>query len=571
MVFFCITIVPYCNYHNRIMKSDQKILKIHEKDNVLVALADLKKGTEVVYDSKTYVLQNDIPAKHKFVTETLAKGDLVYMYGVLVGKAKKDIAKGDMISTTNLVHDTESYGVNDTKEKEVWLAPNISKFVNKTFNGYHRVDGKVGTENNWLIIPLVFCQNRNVEVLKQALVEKLGYGKKQHLGLDVDALISDYKLGVSAEAILEKDILKEGEDASKNMLFPNVDGVKFLTHDGGCGGATSDAVTLCNLLAGYINNPNVAGATVLSLGCQHAQASILQDALSKMASANTKPVYVLEQQQSISEKELLADAVKHTFVGLMEANKIERKPASLSKLVIGLECGGSDGFSGISANPTLGYVSDLIVGLGGATVLSEFPELNGVEQELINRCTDSEKAKKFSHIMSTYNSKAEALGAAFSMNPSPGNIKDGLITDAIKSAGAAKKGGTSPVEDVLDYTEQVVQPGLNLLCTPGNDVESTTGLAGSGCNVILFTTGLGTPTGNPITPVVKVSTNTKLFNKMNDIIDFNTGTIIEGEKTIEQAGEELLDFVIEVASGKQTKARQLKQDDFIPWKRGMSL
>ncbi|XMO86809.1 altronate dehydratase family protein [Algibacter sp. AS12] len=553
------------------MKSDQKILKIHEKDNVLVALADLKKGTEVVYDSKTYVLQNDIPAKHKFVTETLAKGDLVYMYGVLVGKAKKDIAKGDMISTTNLVHDTESYGVNDTKEKEVWLAPNISKFVNKTFNGYHRVDGKVGTENNWLIIPLVFCQNRNVEVLKQALVEKLGYGKKQHLGLDVDALISDYKLGVSAEAILEKDILKEGEDASKNMLFPNVDGVKFLTHDGGCGGATSDAVTLCNLLAGYINNPNVAGATVLSLGCQHAQASILQDALSKMASANTKPVYVLEQQQSISEKELLADAVKHTFVGLMEANKIERKPASLSKLVIGLECGGSDGFSGISANPTLGYVSDLIVGLGGATVLSEFPELNGVEQELINRCTDSEKAKKFSHIMSTYNSKAEALGAAFSMNPSPGNIKDGLITDAIKSAGAAKKGGTSPVEDVLDYTEQVVQPGLNLLCTPGNDVESTTGLAGSGCNVILFTTGLGTPTGNPITPVVKVSTNTKLFNKMNDIIDFNTGTIIEGEKTIEQAGEELLDFVIEVASGKQTKARQLKQDDFIPWKRGMSL
>ncbi|KAA5821892.1 altronate dehydratase [Algibacter amylolyticus] len=553
------------------MKSDQKILKIHEKDNVLVALADLKKGTEVVYDSKTYVLQNDIPAKHKFVTETLAKGDLVYMYGVLVGKAKKDIAKGDMISTTNLVHDTESYGVNDTNEKEVWLAPDISKFVNKTFNGYHRGDGKVGTENNWLIIPLVFCQNRNVEVLKQALVEKLGYGKKQHLGLDVDALISDYKSGVSAEAILEKDILKEGEDASKNMLFPNVDGVKFLTHDGGCGGATSDAVTLCNLLAGYINNPNVAGATVLSLGCQHAQASILQDALSKMASANTKPVYVLEQQQSVSEKELLADAVKHTFVGLMEANKIERKPASLSKLVIGLECGGSDGFSGISANPTLGYVSDLIVGLGGATVLSEFPELNGVEQELINRCTDSEKAKKFSHIMSTYNSKAEALGAAFSMNPSPGNIKDGLITDAIKSAGAAKKGGTSPVEDVLDYTEQVVKPGLNLLCTPGNDVESTTGLAGSGCNVILFTTGLGTPTGNPITPVVKVSTNTKLFNKMNDIIDFNTGTIIEGEKTIEQAGEELLDFVIEVASGKQTKARQLKQDDFIPWKRGMSL
>ncbi|WP_405296715.1 UxaA family hydrolase [Algibacter sp. Ld11] len=553
------------------METKQNVLKIHEKDNVIVALTDLKKGDKITFENNVYQLQNDISAKHKFVTETLAEGDPVYMYGVLVGKAKKEIIKGDIISTTNLIHDTEKYGVNSSEDKEVWQAPDVSKFVNKTFNGYHRADGKVGTENNWLIIPLVFCQNRNVEVLKQALVEKLGYGKKQHLGLDVDALINDYKSGVSAEAMLEKNILTDGEDTSKNLLFPNVDGVKFLTHDGGCGGATSDAITLCNLLAGYINNPNVAGATVLSLGCQHAQASILQDALGKMADANNKPVYILEQQQSVSEKELLAEAVKKTFVGLMEANKIERKPANLSKLVIGLECGGSDGFSGISANPTLGYVSDLIVGLGGATVLSEFPELNGVEQELINRCTSTEKAKKFSHIMSTYNSKAEALGAAFSMNPSPGNIKDGLITDAIKSAGAAKKGGSSPVRDVLDYTEQVVTSGLNLLCTPGNDVESTTGLAGSGCNVILFTTGLGTPTGNPITPVVKVSTNSSLFNKMGDIIDFNTGSIIEGSKTIEQAGEELLDFVIEVASGKQTKARQLRQDDFIPWKRGMSL
>lgn len=553
------------------METKQNVLKIHEKDNVIVALTDLKKGDKITFENNVYQLQNDISAKHKFVTETLAEGDPVYMYGVLVGKAKKEIIKGDIISTTNLIHDTEKYGVNASEDKEVWQAPDVSKFVNKTFNGYHRADGKVGTENNWLIIPLVFCQNRNVEVLKQALVEKLGYGKKQHLGLDVDALINDYKSGVSAEAMLEKNILTDGEDTSKNLLFPNVDGVKFLTHDGGCGGATSDAITLCNLLAGYINNPNVAGATVLSLGCQHAQASILQDALGKMADANNKPVYILEQQQSVSEKELLAEAVKKTFVGLMEANKIERKPANLSKLVIGLECGGSDGFSGISANPTLGYVSDLIVGLGGATVLSEFPELNGVEQELINRCTSTEKAKKFSHIMSTYNSKAEALGAAFSMNPSPGNIKDGLITDAIKSAGAAKKGGSSPVQDVLDYTEQVVTSGLNLLCTPGNDVESTTGLAGSGCTVILFTTGLGTPTGNPITPVVKVSTNSSLFNKMGDIIDFNTGSIIEGSKTIEQAGEELLDFVIEVASGKQTKARQLRQDDFIPWKRGMSL
>ena len=554
------------------MKSYQKILQIHPNDNILVALTDLKKGDQILFEDRLYVLQNDIAAKHKFAKIDFVKGASIFMYGVLVGKATKEILKGGLISTSNIVHDTEAYSVQEVVAKTPWVAPDLSRFQNKSFDGYHRADGSVGTENNWLIIPLVFCQNRNVEVLKETLVEKLGFGKKRHLEFNVDKLIDAYKAGDSSASILGKSIIEEADELTKNPLFPNVDGVRFLTHDGGCGGAASDAIALCNLLAGYINNPNVAGATVLSLGCQHAQASILENALAKMAPNNQKPVYILEQQQSNSEKELIAEAVKKTFVGLIEVNKIERQPAPLSKLVVGLECGGSDGFSGISANPTLGYVSDLVVGLGGATVLSEFPELHGVEQELINRCEDRNNAKKFAHIMSTYNEKAEALGAAFSMNPSPGNIKDGLITDAIKSSGAAKKGGTSPIKDVLDYTEQVVQPGLNLLCTPGNDVESTTGLAGSGANIILFTTGLGTPTGNPICPVVKVATNTKLFNKMNDIIDFNTGTIIEGKTTIEETGEALLDFVIRVASGEiQTKARKLMQDDFIPWKRGMSL
>ena len=554
------------------MKNYQKILQIHPNDNILVALTDLKKGDQILFEDRLYVLQNDIAAKHKFAKIDFVKGASIFMYGVLVGKATKEILKGGLISTSNIVHDTEAYSVQEVAAKTPWVAPDLSRFQNKSFDGYHRADGSVGTENNWLIIPLVFCQNRNVEVLKETLVEKLGFGKKRHLEFNVDKLIDAYKAGDSSASILGKSIIEEADELTKNPLFPNVDGVRFLTHDGGCGGAASDAIALCNLLAGYINNPNVAGATVLSLGCQHAQASILENVLAKMAPNNQKPVYILEQQQSNSEKELIAEAVKKTFVGLIEVNKIERQPAPLSKLVIGLECGGSDGFSGISANPTLGYVSDLVVGLGGATVLSEFPELHGVEQELINRCEDRNNAKKFAHIMSTYNEKAEALGAAFSMNPSPGNIKDGLITDAIKSSGAAKKGGTSPIKDVLDYTEQVVQPGLNLLCTPGNDVESTTGLAGSGANVILFTTGLGTPTGNPICPVVKVATNTKLFDKMNDIIDFNTGTIIEGKTTIEETGEALLDFVIRVASGEiQTKARKLMQDDFIPWKRGMSL
>jgi altronate hydrolase len=232
----------------------------------------------------------------------------------------------------------------------------------------------------------------------------------------------------------------------------------------------------------------------------------------------------------------------------------------------------ADGFSGISANPALGYVSDVLVSLGGSVILAEFPELCGVEQELSDRCVDVPTAERFISLMRTYSARAEADGSGFYANPSPGNIKDGLITDAIKSAGAAKKGGNSPVAAVLDYPEKVTKPGLNLLCTPGSDVESTTAEVGSGANVVLFTTGLGTPTGNPITPVIKLSTNTKTALRMPDIIDINCGTIIEGTETIDQVGERILNYVIDVASGVvQPKSVQLGQDDFIPWKRGVSL
>ena len=252
--------------------------------------------------------------------------------------------------------------------------------------------------------------------------------------------------------------------------------------------------------------------------------------------------------------------------------KQERKPAPLSELCIGVKCGGSDGFSGISANPAVGYCADLVVALGGKILLAEFPELCGVEQELVDRSVDEKTAQKFIYLMRSYDELAHKVGSGFYMNPSPGNIKDGLITDAIKSAGAAKKGGTSPVIDVLDYTEPALKPGLSLVCTPGNDVEATTGKAASGATLILFTTGLGTPTGNPVCPVIKLSTNSLLAKKMGDIIDIDTGAIIEGEKTIEQMGEEILEYCIKAASGEITpKAVLLNQDDFIPWKRGVSL
>lgn len=283
-------------------------------------------------------------------------------------------------------------------------------------------------------------------------------------------------------------------------------------------------------------------------------------------------MFIFEQQQSQSEEQLIADAIRKTFEGLVEANKMERKPAPLDKMCLGVKCGGSDGFSGISANPAVGYASDLLVALGGQVLLAEFPELCGAEQNLIDRTIEEEAAKKFIKLMSAYSDSAEKAGSGFHMNPSPGNIKDGLITDAIKSNGAALKGGTSPVVDVLDYTEVVKKPGLSLVCTPGNDVEATTGKAASGATLILFTTGLGTPTGNPVCPTIKVSTNSNLTKRMNDIIDIDCGPVIDGEKTIPQMGEDILEYCIKAASGEVIpKAVLLNQDDFIPWKRGVSL
>lgn len=547
---------------------NHKILQIHPKDNVIVALSDLIAGNSIEFNHNSIQLVNDIPAKHKFTMTDLEAGAQIFMYGSIVGRAKEFIPKGGLLSTVNVIHAANSFGEKTADYQ--WVPPNVDKFKDRTFLGYHRADGQVGTGNYWLVIPLVFCENRNVEVIQQAFIEELGFSKANPYKSLVKEMATLYKAGDNAG--IAELTLAEVEKENQNRLFKNIDGIKFLTHQGGCGGIRQDSESLCALLAGYINNPNVAGATVLSLGCQNAQPAILKDKLNSINPNNTKPVILLEQQKEGTETNLLSQAIKMTFLAMVDADQIERQPAPLSQLTIGLECGGSDGFSGISANPAVGHASDIVVALGGKTILSEFPELCGVEQELINRCVNTEISSKFSHLMKAYAASAEAVGSGFDMNPSPGNIKDGLITDAMKSAGASKKGGTSPVTDVLDYAEFVKKPGLNLLCTPGNDVESTTAMAGSGANIILFTTGLGTPTGNPIVPVIKVSSNTKLAERMPDIIDVDTGGVIRGEKTIEEMGEEMMEYIIRVASGEiQSKAMVLGQDDFIPWKRGVSL
>ncbi len=545
----------------------QVVLKVHPKDNVLVALRSLAKGEKIVFDGQEYILQDNIPAKHKFFTQDMDAGDEVIMYGVLVGKAQNFIPRGGLMSTANVKHAVQSYDYRGSDYH--WHAPDVSKFANRTFNGYHRSDGRVGTANYWLFIPTVFCENRNMDVIREALNNELGYAVTDKYKQFTHHLIEAYKHG---ENIQDFDISLHSTNGDGSRPFKNVDGIKFLNHNGGCGGIRQDAAILGKLLAAYADHPNVGGVTVLSLGCQNLQ---VQDFLTDLRQRNPnfdKPLYVFEQQQSKSEEQMITEAIRKTFLGLVEINKLERKPATLDQLCVGVKCGGSDGFSGISANPAVGYCSDLLVALGAKVLLAEFPELCGVEQQLVDRAVDEATARKFMRLMKSYNEIATRVGSGFHMNPSPGNIKDGLITDAMKSAGAAKKGGTSPVVDVLDYTEPAAKPGLSLVCTPGNDVEATTGKAASGAVLILFTTGLGTPTGNPVCPTIKVSTNSSLTKRMGDIIDIDTGPIIEGDKTIEQMGEEILEYCIKAASGEVIpKAVKLNQDDFIPWKRGVSL
>jgi altronate hydrolase len=546
-----------------------KVLKLDAKDNVLIALTDLRRGEQITFDSQSYALESDVPAKHKFATEDLAAGASIIMYGVLVGKAMEPLRRGGLLTTRNIHHQTAAF--QEKTEEFHWTPPEAARWKQRKFLGYRRSDGQVGTRNYWIVVPLVFCENRNIGVLKQAFEEELGFAAPQVYRRQVAELARLYADG-RTEEIKTRELTGEAAGPQRSKIFENVDGVRFLLHEGGCGGTREDSFNLCGLIAGYIHHPNVAGATVLSLGCQHAQVGILREELRKRNPNFDKPLVIVEQQQSGTEMAMLTEAIRKTFLGLMEANRCQRAAAPIASLCVGLKCGGSDGFSGLSANPAIGHTADILAALGGRTILSEFPELCGVEQELINRSTRTEVADRFIQLMRSYGARAKAVGSGFEMNPSPGNMRDGLLTDAMKSVGAARKGGNSPVTAVLDYPEYSTEPGLNLQCTPGNDVECVTAQVGAGASVVLFTTGLGTPTGNPIAPVVKLATNSGLAQRMRDIIDIDTGGIISGEKTIPQMGEEILEFVLRAASGeKRTKAEGKGQEDFIPWKRGVSL
>jgi altronate hydrolase len=544
--------------------------RIHPADNAIVALRDLAAGERVDLGGESWVLAEPVAAKHKFAAVDLNPGDLVTLYGVVVGRVTSAVRRGAWLHTGNLVH--EAADCAGKRAAVSWTPPDAGRWRGGVFQGFKRSDTVSGTANHWIVVPLVFCESRNLRVMREAMQRALGLSETGKFERYARSLADELRRGGDDEALARVALEEEGGSGA-GPLFKNLSGLQFLDHGLGCGGTRQDAEALCRLLAGYVAHPNVAGATILSLGCQHAQVSLLERALEEFHPRFNRPLLVFEQQKIGSESRLIQTAILETMRGMARADLQRREPCPLSDLTLGVECGGSDGFSGISANPAIGHAADLLAALGGTPVLSEFPELCGVEQSLCDRCVTAELADRFLHLMREYQAAARACGSGFESNPSPGNIRDGLITDAMKSAGAAKKGGTSPIVGVLDYGEPVTaRGGLNLCRTPGNDVESTTGLAAAGCNVMVFSTGLGTPTGNPVCPTLKVSTSTALAERMQDIIDHDAGPIITGAQSVAENGAALLELILRTASGEFTpRAVALGQSDFLPWKRGVSL
>ena len=492
----------------------QTILKIDPTDNLIVALQDLRKEQRVHWNDEAYVLRSDVKAKHKFATEDIAPGDIVSLYGVPVGKATRPITRGEAITTENIKHYAAPVTLDDVAPYD-WQQPDISAWQQRTFKGIVREDGRVATANYWLVIPLVFCENRNVQRVTDALNDALGYANNG---------LKNFARQVTSAGALND---------TRHLPFPHFDGIRCITVNSGCGGATSDSMTMCDVLAAYSDHPNVLGVTVFALGCEKARIVDFNAALAKRNPNFSKPIIYFRQQDWSSEEKMMQDALTETYNAIREAPVAERQDVPLSHLKIGVKC--------------------------------------GAEGDIVQRCATRELKEKFLSLMKNYEHVANFFGTTIADNPSPGNIADGLITDAIKSAGAAKKGGRAPVSAVCDYAEPMGESGLSLVCTPGNDVDAVTGLVAAGCNVVIFSTGLGTPTGNPIVPVLKVSTNTALAKKMPDIIDYDCGPIIEGTPLADIA-DGLFEKIIATASGTwRTKADALEQYDFMLWKRSLEL
>ena len=477
-----------------------QFIHIHPSDNVAVALEDLAKGATLTVDGATVILLDDIARGHKFALTDIHKDAPIIKYGTTIALAREDIPAGSWVHTHNARTELTEGGSYVYDHKEFPLP----KTKPRTFMGYKREDGRAAIRNELWIIPTVGCVN-----------------------------------GIA------KQLVEDNQD----LVTGTIDGLYYFGHPFGCSQMGDDMATTKKLLAALVNHPNAGGVLVLSLGCENLQQSIFKEALGSYNPDRVKFLICQDVEDELEEGgKLLRELAAY-------AGQFHREELPASELVIGMKCGGSDGLSGITANPTVGRFSDRLISLGGSTVLTEVPEMFGAENMLFARCKDQAVFDKAVKMVNDFKEYFVRHGQVVYENPSPGNKKGGITTLEDKSCGCVQKGGSAQIVDVLSYADPVTKKGLNLLSGPGNDLVSATDLTAAGALMILFTTGRGTPFGAPA-PTVKISTNTALYNKKKDWIDFNTGTVAEGKETLDEAGERLLDYVIRVASGEQTLAEK---------------
>ena len=471
-------------------------IQINDTDNVAVALHPAEAGT--AFGGATAL--EEIPQGHKMALKDISVGDMIMKYGLPIGHATEEIKAGQWVHThnmaTNLKGEVEYNYQPAVKEMEP-LEP-------KTFMGYRRKDGRAASRNELWIIPTVGCVN------------------------DV-----------------AKTLVRDNQDLVKG----NIDGLYTFTHPFGCSQTGHDHAQTRRLLAALVKHPNAGAVLVLHLGCEN----LTHDQfVAELGDYDSDRVKFLTCQDVPDELEAGSELLKELAD---YAAQFKREEIPVSELVVGMKCGGSDGLSGITANPTVGRFSDLMTAMGGTTILTEVPEMFGAENFLINRCVNSKVFEKASNMLNGFKDYFISHNEVVYDNPSPGNKQGGITTLEDKSCGCVQKGGKAPVVDVINYGEQVTKKGLNLLYGPGNDLVSCTALTAAGAHLILFTTGRGTPFGAPV-PTMKIATNTPLATKKTTWIDFNAGVVADGVKTLDEAGADLLELVCEVASGKETCAER---------------
>lgn len=492
----------------------QDFIKINQKDNVAVALKDLTKGTTLNIDGVNVTLMEDIPRGHKFALTDIAEGENVIKYGFPIGHATSEVSTGAWIHTQNVK-------TNLGEILEYTYQPNITPLKAREkayFNGYRRSDGKVGIRNEIWIIPTVGCVNNIASAMEKKFSSKLTG---------------------SVEDII---------------AFP---------HPYGCSQMGDDQENTRVILADLINHPNAGGVLVLGLGCENSGIAELKKYIGAYDENRIKFLQCQDVEDEMETAEELIDEL------ISYASKFKREKISADELIIGMKCGGSDGMSGITANPTVGAFSDILVAQGGTTILTEVPEMFGAETLLMARCENEELFTKTVDMINDFKNYFKSHNQTIYENPSPGNKKGGISTLEDKSLGCTQKSGSAPVKDVLKYGEVVKTRGLNLLSAPGNDLVAATALAASGAHMVLFTTGRGTPFASPV-PTMKISTNTALAEKKSNWIDFNCGAMVE-DKDLATLSEELFQFVLDVASGKKLKAEEAGFHDMAIFKKGVTL